>query len=236
MLTTQTSPLAYRGPSTGALAVVSFALFAASLVISGVMTNGTAIPTLNTPAEQVRDYYLHFSNVIKFNAMLQFASAIPLGIFTAAITNKLQFHGARVAGVNIATFGGYSASLFIAVSALSGWVLTYPGLVNDLAVMRSFQLFQFITGGVAHVVLLGLLLAGVSIPSLFLKLVPKWLVWLGMVTAVLAELSTLSMFFPQLFVLIPLGRFPAFIWMIGAGFAMPSKKKSITTAIAEAIS
>ena len=215
----------YRGPSTGAVAIVSVALFAVSLIITAIMTAGTPIPTLMTPIEAVRDYFARFANVIQFTSMLQFASAIPLGIFTASITNKLQFHGARVAGINIATFGGYSAAMFIAISALTGWVLTQPGVATDLSVLRSLQLCQFITGGMAHVVVLGLLMAGVSIPAAFMKLIPKWLVWLGLISAVLAELSTLSMFFPALFILIPFGRFPAFIWMIGVGFAMPNKRR-----------
>ncbi|HWB26622.1 MAG TPA: hypothetical protein VG738_14155 [Chitinophagaceae bacterium] len=218
---------AYRGPSTGALGIVATALFAASLVISAIMTHGTPIPTLYTPVEDAKNYYLQFAGIIKFNTMLQFASAVPLGIFTAAITNKLQFHGARVAGVNIATFGGYAAAMFIAISALAGWVLTYPGMANDTMLLRGFQLFQFITGGVAHVVALGLLLAGVSIPSAFMKLVPKWLVWLGMTAAVFGELSTLGMFFPFAYFFIPLARFPAFVWLIGTGFSMPSKRKDM---------
>jgi len=55
-----------------------------------------------------------------------------------------------------------------------------PGLANNLDILRAFQLLQFISGGVAHVVVLGLLLAGVSIPSAFMKLVPKWLVLAGL--------------------------------------------------------
>ena len=217
----------YRGPSTGGVALISFLLFAASLIVSGFMTAGAPIPTPFTPAEIVQASYLHFASVVQFSSMLLFASAIPLGIFTAAITNKLQFHGARVAGVNIATFGGYAASMFIAISAVTGWVIVQPGIANDIAVMRSLQLFQFITGGIAHVVVLGLLIAGVSIPSAFMKLVPKWLVWLGLITAVFAELSTLGMFFPKLDIFIPLGRFPAFVWMIGVGFAMPNTRKDV---------
>ncbi len=215
----------YRGPSTGIVALVSVSLFVASLIISTIMTAGTPFPTLFSSLEEVHNYFLHFAGVVQFNTMLQFGSAIPLGIFTASITNKLQFHGARVAGVNIATFGGYTAAIFIAISALAGWVLVQPGVADDLAVMRSLQLFEFITGGVAHVVALGLLLAGVSIPALFMKLIPKWMVWLGLITAVFAELATFSMFFPKLFLFIPLGRFPAFVWMVAVGFAMPKKRK-----------
>jgi hypothetical protein len=55
---------------------------------------------------------------------------------------------------------------------------------------------------------------------------PKWLVVLGLALAVIGELSWLSMIFPKLLFLIPLTMFPAFVWLIAAGFLLP---KTITT-------
>ena len=45
--------------------------------------------------------------------------------------------------------------------------------------------------------------------------------WFGLVVAVIAELSWLSMMIPSLFLLIPVTRFPAFIWLIVTGFLLP---------------
>jgi hypothetical protein len=81
-----------------------------------------------------------------------------------------------------------------------------------------------VTGGPGHVVTLGLLLAGVSVPSAFAKLIPRWLVWLGLIVAAICEFSALSLVFPTAGILLPLGRFPAFIWLIGAGFTMPKSR------------
>ena len=63
--------------------------------------------------------------------------------------------------------------------------------------------------------------AGVSIPAAFLKLLPNWVVILGLVLAIIGELSSLNLVFSWILPLIPLTRFPGFIWLIAAGFALP---------------
>jgi len=67
----------------------------------------------------------------------------------------------------------------------------------------------------------------VCIPAAFFKLLPKWLVAFGLVLAIIGELSVLSLVIPQALFLIPLTRFPGFVWLIAAGFALP---KSVASA------
>jgi len=214
----------HRGPSPGIVATVSVLLFATSLVLTKVVTNGAAYPMPYFSFDKIRGYFLQFSELERFDAMLQFGSAVPLGIFTAAITSRLKFHGVNASGVNIALYGGIGASIFIAISGLCGWVISQLSAFKETEAIHGFQLFDFITGGVAHVVSLGLLIAGVSVTAAFTKLIPRWMVWLGLATAVCCELSTLSLFFPIFYVFIPLGRFPGFIWMIAVGFTMPATR------------
>jgi hypothetical protein len=64
-------------------------------------------------------------------------------------------------------------------------------------------------------------MAGVSIPGAFMKLLPRWIVVLGLVLAVAGELSWFHLVSPGALFLIPLTRFPGFIWLIAVGFAMP---------------
>jgi len=59
---------------------------------------------------------------------------------------------------------------------------------------------------------------------------PKWIVILGIVLAAIGELSWLDILFPQALPLIPLTRFPGFVWLIAAGFSLP---KTIERANAE---
>ncbi|HEV7553052.1 MAG TPA: hypothetical protein VGP65_15300, partial [Candidatus Angelobacter sp.] len=57
-------------------------------------------------------------------------------------------------------------------------------------------------------------------------LLPKWIVVLGLVLAAAGELSWLHLLlFPKLLFLIPLTRFPGFIWLIAAGFALPVARR-----------
>jgi hypothetical protein len=90
--------------------------------------------------------------------------------------------------------------------------------------MRTVQLLTFATGGVANVSAMGLLLARVSVPSLVFNLMPRWICWLGLAVAAIAELSVISMIVPAALFLLPLARFPAFLWMIATGFAMPKQR------------
>jgi hypothetical protein len=210
----------HYGPHLGAVAIVFTALFMVSLVITGAMTQGAAYPKPSWPDDLVRDYFIRFARMVRITSFLQFSAAIPLGVFTATLTSKLRFFGATAAGVNIALFGGIAAAVFLALSGLTGWVISQPTMAAAGSPLHAFQLFAFATGGVGHIAGLGLLLAGAAIPAGMMRLIPRWLMWLGLVTAAFAELSVWSLVFPALYFLIPLGRFPAFIWMICAGWSL----------------
>jgi hypothetical protein len=54
-----------------------------------------------------------------------------------------------------------------------------------------------------------------------MKLLPRWVVGPGIVLALVGELSWLSMLIPRAGILIPLARWPGFVWLIAAGFKMP---------------
>jgi hypothetical protein len=199
------------------------ALFLASQVIIGSMTVG-AFPNPYDAPSSAQAYFGSNAAVLGFVAFLQFGAAIPLGIFTATVVSRLRYLGLTVAGVTIAQFGGFVAAIMLAFSALITWVMTQPGMTDDLSTLRALQLLSFATGGVGHVVGLGLLLAGVSVPAAFARLLPRWIVWLGLILAVLAEVSSVSLVFPMVAPLLPLSRFPALVWLIAAGFALPSSR------------
>ena len=214
----------YYGPHLGIVAIVFVALFVSSLIISVVMTNGASFPRPDWPEDLVRNYFNQFGAVVRIMSFLQFNSAIPLGIFTAAVTSRLKFLGINAAGVNIAQFGGFASTVFLAVSGLAAWVMSQPAMAIAGSPIPAFQLFGFVTGGVGQVVTFGLLMAGISVTSGFARLIPRWLVWLGILTAAFAELSSLSLVFPGLSFFIPLGRFPGFIWIVGTGFTLSKSK------------
>ncbi|PYR34640.1 MAG: hypothetical protein DMF89_09560 [Acidobacteria bacterium] len=79
-------------------------------------------------------------------------------------------------------------------------------------------------GGSGFSVPFGLLVAGVSIPAARLKLLPGWLVIFGIALAVCGELSWLNLLAPQFLPLVPLTRFPGFVWMIAVGVVLPTTR------------
>jgi len=112
-------------------------------------------------------------------------------------------------------------------------VMAHPGIAEDAGVLRAFYYLGFAFGGVGFSVPLGLLIAGVCIPAAFFKLLPKWLVAFGLILAIIGELSVLTLIIPQALFLIPLTRFPGFIWLIAAGFALPKTIASRTPPTSE---
>ena len=63
----------------------------------------------------------------------------------------------------------------IIASALIMWAAAHPGIAQDAPLINALYFLQFGFGGVGFSVPMGLLIAGISIPSLLMKLLPKWL-------------------------------------------------------------
>ena len=55
-----------------------------------------------------------------------------------------------------------------------------------------------------------------------MRLVPKWIALLGIAVAICGELSWFYLMVPGALPLVPLTRFPGFVWMIAIGLALPS--------------
>jgi hypothetical protein len=159
---------------------------------------------------------------VQFGALLQCGSAVALGIATAAATNQMQSLGGCAIGVRVAFFGGSLAALLSLLEAGVVWILAQPGIVSAQSgsLVRALYLFAFMLDGPAYAGSLGLLLAGLAVAGLLTGLLPRWLAWSGLVLAALGELSYLSMLMPAFGMLIPLTRFPGYIWLITAGFAL----------------
>jgi len=173
-------------------------------------------------AETITTYFQTQPRDVLWCAFLQFGAAIPLGLFTAVVVSRLRFLGVRAAGVHIALFGGLMTAFDVAFSSLVLWVMAYPGIAHDPAVLRALYYLSYAVGGVGYSVPLGLLMAGVSISAGLTRLLPRWIAALGVVLAICGELSWLNLIFPSALFLIPLTRFPGFVWMIAAGIALPN--------------
>ena len=211
----------HPSPPLGILAVVHTILFLAGLSFVITFTGGPHFPGPWEPADIIVDYFRAHLSAVLMCAFLQFGAAVPLGLFTASIVSRLQFLGVRAAGATIALFGGLMTVFNMAAAAMILWVMATPGISQDAAVLRALYYLAFVFGGPGFSVPFGLLMAGVSVTSGVTKLLPRWLVALGLVLAIIGELSWLDLVFPKVLFLIPLTRFPGFFWLIATGFLMP---------------
>lgn len=189
-----------------------------------VLSGGGTITSPFGDTETVAGFFADHGFAARFASMLQLGSSIPLGIYAATIYARQQRLGIRVPGPGIGLFGGTAAAILLAVSAIITWTQSQPVVSADHALTHALAYVSFAAGGFAHVLGLGLLVAGIAVPALLLRLMPGWFAWVGLVIAVLAELSFLTMVIEPLQFLIPIGRFGSLIWLIIAGFLLPKTR------------
>jgi hypothetical protein len=211
------------------LALISVALFAASLVVGA--TGGGPFPSPYDDASDVIAFFSAHPTTVRVAATLQFASAVPLAILAASLSSRIRYLGfARVPGVLIASSGGTLASGMLATSALTQWVLSRPGTATNSSVVRPLADLAFATGGPGAVVFLGLLVAGLAVPAAVGRLLPR-AVWIaGIAFAAIAELSTIALVSKPAALLLPIGRFGSLAWLIAAAALLPdSRQRPIPT-------
>lgn len=212
------------GPNPGILAMVSLGLTIAGLATSAIMNGGDTYISPFSTASQVIAYYRDNPEAVRLASMLQFGSAVPLGIYAATVYARQLRLGVRVPGPGIGFFGAITAAVFLMLSALVGWLLSRPEITTDATLTHALAFLAFITGGVAYVVGMGLLVAGIAVPALLLGLVPRWLAWTGLVIAVVSELSFLSLVIEPFHYLLPIGRFGGLLWLVAVGFLLPQTR------------
>lgn len=108
------------------------------------------------------------------------------------------------------------------LSAFASWSLTRPGMAEVGGAVQALKAICFDSAGPAFAVLLGFFLAGVSITAGCHKLMPRWLMWVGIVVAVACELATLTVLNFKAGYFIPVGRMVSIPWMLGVALKLPS--------------
>jgi len=217
----ETSRLHHRGPSLGIVAATFVLLFLIGLYPVTAFNGKPAFPAPYEPLSVIMTYFQARPSAVLLCAALHFGAAVPLGIFTATAVSRVRFLGVRAAGADIALFGGFLTAFMMMVSSSVLWVMTYPGIAQEAAVIEALYRLDFALGGPGFSVPFGILLAGLSVTTGLSKLLPKWLAVAGVLIALVGELSWLDILFPKALPLIPLTRFPGFVWVIAAGFRLP---------------
>lgn len=215
---TQTSER-HPGPNLLVLSLI----YLAFLVLGGSRVSASFHIPLDTPEKAIA-FVAASGGAIKWGSFFELASAIPLAIFMAVTVSRLRFLGIRAAGESIAFLGGTLAVGMLILSSLSTWSLTRPGIAGAAGAVHALQALGFIGGGPGFVVPLGLFLAGVSVAAGLHKLVPRWVMWLGIVVAVACELASFTLVNFTAGYLIPVGRFISILWMIAVSLTLPTGK------------
>lgn len=214
------------GPHPGVLALVVLGLTVAA-VLCALLISGTSYPTPAASASVVAGYFAGHSFAATLNGFLVFGASVPLGIYAATVYARLQRLGIRVPGPNIAFYGGIAASVLLSIAGLLTWALGQAAGDVPASVVRLLADLVFALGGIGFVGGLGLLIAGIAVPALILRLVPRWLAWAGLVLAALCELSFFGLLWPALQPLLPIGRFLGLPWLAVIGFLLPINRHEV---------
>ena len=183
----------FRGPSLIFTGLAHILVFAAGLVAAGMLRHGASYVTPFAPAEQVRAFLLQSPAAVRVSNFFLFGSAVPFGIFAVTAVSRLRFMGVRAAGTNITLLGGLAATIALFLSGISGWMLSLPDVIAAAPVVKSIYFFTFLCGGLFYSVGFGLMAAGISVTSYFTRLLPRWVVVLGLLLAATGELTWFSL-------------------------------------------
>jgi hypothetical protein len=217
------------GPPLPMLGGLSLGFLLISLIASTAIA-GRAFPSPFSSSATIIGYVTQQHHAIAVQAVLQFASAIPLALYAATVHARLHRLGVRAPGATIALVGGVLAASALLVSALFQWELARSATRGDVSLLRALHDLTFLLGGPGHVVPLGLLIAGVAVPGWLGGLLPRTFALAGLGIAMVCELSTLSLVSDSAVFLLPLGRFPGLVWLIAAGVLLPWDRRELRAA------
>jgi hypothetical protein len=224
--------LAHRaGPLLGIAAVVYAVLHLASIFLVSNFNPSLrpSFPAPDAAASTIVAFFQLHPDLVRTATFFQFGAGIALGIFVVGVAIRLRELRASAVWVSIALFSGLMTGLDIAAASHVLWAMTWPGIAHNSPLTLALYYLQYAFGGPGYSLPMGLFVAGVSLVASFMNLMPKWIIWSGFFIAVIGVVSCLSILLPvtrPIPLLIPLTRFPAFVWLIAAGFALPQTSAS----------
>jgi hypothetical protein len=215
----------HSGPPLALVAAICIGLLFGGLAI-GVALGGL-MPLPYGPVAAVQQYVRAEPVAVQVIAVAVFASSVPLAVYAATASGRLRQLGVAAPAATIALTGGVLAAGALGLTGLVAWTLSRPEVSGDTALVRALYYLVFLVGGAGHIVALGLLVAGMALPSLSLGLLPRPLAWAGLAIAGLSELTTLVLFWPVLGPILPVARVSALAWLLVAGARLPLPRNTI---------
>lgn len=198
--------------------------FGVLTVASAVL--GAAGTRPDSSAAEVAAYVGGNQGVVRLLAFAVFGASVPLAVWAATAYRRQRRLGVSAPGAVIGLTGGVLSAAALAMSGLITWTAAQAS--DTPAVARALTSLAFASGGPGFVVPLALLIAGIAVPALFLKLLPRWMSVAGLVVAAAAVLASLSLLTPALYPLIPVGRFGGLVWLVAASVLLPRDRAART--------
>jgi hypothetical protein len=132
----------------------------------------------------------------------------------------LQMQGEASQLLALIRVAGVLSAAFLLVCGLFGLALIPVSTGGDLALVGTLRTLNFLSGGTLHMASLGLFVGAASLAARRARALPRWIIWWGIVQAVVSILSLASLLvFPAaLFIL--LGRMMGFVWSIAVGLML----------------
>ena len=217
-------------PQSGPPLIIPGAAFTI-LTIAGIAF-AADVPRPDAPSNEVLAYARDHASTLRLSGFLALGAAVPLAIWSAAAYRRLRALGITAPGSAIALAGGVIASGFAALSGLIGWAAART--TDSAPLAATLRDLTFVTGGPGFVAFFGLLLAGVSVPMLLLRM-SRPVAIAGLILALVAELSTLTLLTLDAAIALPIARFGGIAWLIAVSLLLPaSRPRTFDTSTARA--
>ena len=197
-------------PLVGAL--VFLVSFLAVTVVGAVLQTG-AMPLPDAPVDRQVTFLVANTTASTVTGVLQALSALGLAVVVAGPVTRV---GSGLATRRRPVATGVAAVAALLVSAALSVVLGVIAPTAASDVVATVRTVSFLTGGVVHVVVLGLFVAVVSRRAGWTRPVAV----LGVVAAAVAVLSLVSTVWFPASVLLPIGRLLCMAWAVAAGVSL----------------
>ncbi len=175
-----------------ALSGVLFVLFflAGDVIRANVAT--VSLPMPRAPAGDVVRYYASSGTAALFVEVVQLLSATALFVFGGYVAFVVRRVQGDASTLPVVTRGASAlAAAFLLVCALLGLALIPVSAGSDLGLVGTLRTLNFLSGGTFHVAALGIFVGAASLAARNANVLPRWIIWWGIVQAVVSVLSLL---------------------------------------------
>jgi hypothetical protein len=195
------------------------------LTVIGIVVNRST-PHPDASGAAVLAYNSAHAGTVKAGSWLLFASAVPLTIASAVIYRRLRALGIAAPGSSIALAGGVLAAGALTLSGMFAWSGGRLPAGPSPALARALADMSFLAGGPAYAAMFALLIAGIAVPALLARLLPRPLAAAGLVLAVAGAVSTVTLLSLSVAFLLPVVRFGGIAWLTAAAILLPRNRHS----------